>query len=336
MTYRPTLSDVAKMAGVSVATASRALSNPDLVAESTRTAVRDAANSCGYQINLVARSLRKQRTNSILVLIPEIDNQFYPTIIKGLEQRAHNLGYSMILGLTSNNLLRENSYLEIVNSRRADGMIVLDGGLDNLIERGIKFNVPTVQVLECLGGESLPTVRIDDRQVAALVVEHLVGLGHRRIAHISGSSNSLVATERIAGFQHAMAAAGCHVHSELIVNGGYTHDGGATAMLRLLDMNEPPTAVFCANDASAMGAIRACRTRGLRVPQDISIVGVDDIDEAATNDPPLTTIHQPRYEIGVMAMDLLAGLIETSNWKQKPVLVPINLIERGSTAPPRH
>ena len=106
MTYRPTLSDVAKMAGVSVATASRALSNPDLVAESTRTAVRDAANSCGYQINLVARSLRKQRTNSILVLIPEIDNQFYPTIIKGLEQRAHNLGYSMILGLTSNNLLR--------------------------------------------------------------------------------------------------------------------------------------------------------------------------------------------------------------------------------------
>ena len=321
------------MAGVSIATASRALSNPDLVADDTRNTVQVAAESCGYQINLVARSLRKQRTNSILVLIPEIDNRFYPAIIEGLEERAFALGFSMILGLTGNYKQRENSYFDIIKSRRADGLVILDGGLDRLIEGGLQFNVPTVQVLECLGGTTIPTVRIDDRHIAALAVKHLVDLGHRRIGHITGSGNSLVSIERLGGYREAIAAHGCSADADLTACGNYTHDGGEAAMHGLLDRDRPPTAVFCANDASALGAIHACRKRGLKVPDDLSIIGIDDIDDAAACDPPLTTFHQPRREIGANAMDMLIALMDKAGPGNRNVIVPVQLVLRQSTAP---
>lgn len=128
---------------------------------------------------------------------------------------------------------------------------------------------------------------------------------------------------------------GCVARADFVVSGGYTHDGSEAAMQRLLNLVEPPTAVFCANDASALGTIQACRKRGLFVPDDMSIIGVDDIDEAATNDPPLTTIHQPRYEIGIMAMDMLIALMDQSGPSNRNVIVPVQLVLRQSTSSPR-
>jgi LacI family repressor for deo operon, udp, cdd, tsx, nupC, and nupG len=284
--HRPTLSDVARLTSASTATASRALSNPDLVAADKREFVRSAAESCGYKINQLARSLRTQRSNTIPVVIPEINNQFYPEIITALEDTARNAGMSIILGLTYNRIDREDSYLELVNNQRADGLIVLDGGIDMLFKSGVRPRVPTVQVLERHSAAGLPVVRVDEHQVAGLAVRHLADLGHRRIAHIAGSSSSRVATERIAGFEMAMAAAGLSVDGNLILRGNYELDGGFAAMEQLLAYAEPPTAVLCANDSSTLGAVPACSVNGKSVPHYLSIVGIDDIAEAGLHRSP--------------------------------------------------
>lgn len=331
----PTLRDVARQAGVSIATASRALSNPDLVAEDTRTAVREAAEACGYRINLLARSLRKRCTDTILVLIPEINNAFYPEIISSLERNAHALGYSIILGLTFNCVEEERSYDSMLGAQRADGLMILDGGLDTLIEAGIQPTVPVVQVLECKGGPSMPSVVIDEFEVAERAVSYLHDLGHRRIAHISGSNNSLVSWERILGFRRAMERRGLLVSNDLIVAGNYDHLGGESAMTRLLGLDMRPTAVFCANDESAIGALRACRNFGLQVPEQMSIIGVDDTMIAGLSDPPLTTIRQPRQLIGEVAMRLLIDLIRGKRNIETRIVLPTELVVRGSTTSPR-
>lgn len=330
----PTLSDVARLASVSVATASRALSNPDLVAEDTRKSVLDAAASCGYRVNLLARSLRKRRTDTLLVLIPEINNEFYPEIITSMEHRAHAEGFAMILGLTENQLEREHSYFELLGAQRADGLAILDGGIDRLIEQGVQPVMPVVQVLECTGGPSMPSVLTDDHKVSEQAVTHLWDLGHRRIAHISGSKNSLVSWERITGFRSALERRGATSCNDMIVDGNYCHEGGEAAMHKLLSLDLPPTAVFCANDASALGALRACRESGRRVPDDISIIGVDDTSIATMTDPALTTIRQPRADIGKAAINLLIDMVRGKRDIETRIVIPTQLVVRGSTAPP--
>lgn len=330
--FRPTLTDVAKLAGVSVATASRALSNPDLVAESTRNAVRDAAKSCGYKINLVARSLRLQRTNTVLVLAPGFDNHFFPDVLRSMEEAAHDEGFSMILGFTSRRQHRERNYLELVVTQRVDGMIVIDDGISQLKESA-GVSVPMVQVLEPFCGDRVPMVGVDNRGIAAAAVGHLAGLGHRRIAHIAGHPDSLVAQQRKDGFVAALQDAGLAAGENLVVWSDYRQEGGTSAMRQLLTATEPPTAVFCANDLAALGAMRACRMAGLRIPADISIVGVDDIEDAAFCDPPLTTVRQPRREIGRRAMDILVRAIRGQLVENK-VTLATELVIRETTAPP--
>jgi LacI family repressor for deo operon, udp, cdd, tsx, nupC, and nupG len=329
------LADVAKLAGVSVATASRALSNPDLVAENTRDAVCRAAESVGYRINLVARSLRKQRSNTVMVLVPGIDNQFYPDIIRGMENAALDGGYAMILGLTGRAQKREKAYLDLLDTRRADGMLILDGSIGKLNRKDMRFGVPVVQVLETLDDSLTPSVTVDDRNIARMAVDHLVKFGHRRIAHIAGRDGSIVGSHRRIGFLDAMRGHGLVVREDHCLPGDYGYDGGRAAMDKLLDHPEPPTAVFCANDSSALGAMRACRHRGLSVPRDISIMGVDDISDAANSDPPLSTIAQPREAIGATAMEMLIGQIEKRKLQTHHAVIPVNLVQRQSTAPPR-
>ena len=328
----PTLSDVARLAGVSVATASRALSNPDLVASGTRDAVSKAAAECGYRVTLVARSLRKRQSDTILVLIPDINNEFYPEIISAMEECARTAGFSMILGMTSNIYELEHTYFDLLGAQRADGLVILDGGIDRLLKAGYTSPVPTVQVLECAADPSMPSIRTDECEVAEQVIAHLAGLGHHRIAHIAGRDDSRVAAERTDGYRDALARRGLPVAGHHITPGNYTFEDGAAAMLQLLDLPEPPTAVFCANDASALGALMACAKRGVRVPEDMSIVGVDDIPYASTCQPPLTTIRQPRLEIGRRAMTLMIDLIRNQLKGPPQVIIPTELIVRHSTS----
>ena len=327
---RPTLSDVAKMAGVSVATASRALSNPDLVADSTRRAVRDAANSCGYKVNLVARSLRIQRTNTLLVLQPCIDNPFYPMLLRSIEDTALSFGYSVMVGFTAKSDKYREAYGDLLSNGRVDGVIIIDGGSNVSDLTGPRPEVPAVQVLDVVYGASVPAVRVDDAQVADLAVRHLVSLGHRRIAHISGPPDSALSAARRDGFLAAMARLGLSVDDGLIEPGHNRRDGAAAAMNKLLGLGKPPTAVFCANDSMACAAMDVCRERGINVPGDMSFIGADDTTDGQHIYPALTTIHVPRMEIGARATELLIGLIRGQGGIPHDTVMPVELKLRGS------
>ena len=330
---RPTLSDVARLARVSTATASRALSNPGLVSEATRLLVMAAAEQTNYRPNLMARSLRKQQAQAIIVLVPNLDNAFFVEILRGLEQAAHARGYSLVLGLTFGDQVRENSYVTVVENQRADGLILLDGGLSHLFGTDRQFRIPAVQVVERVPGVDLPYVKIDDRAAAAKATRHLLDLGHRRIAHISGQPRYSVTPDRIAGYRQAIEAAGLVFDPEFVVPGNFEAPAGEAAARQLMSLKSPPTAIFCGNDLSAIGAMTALRDLGLSVPGDISLVGFDDVREAALTDPPLTTVRQPRFELGFAAMTLLLDILGRAGDLELEQVLPVEMILRESTAP---
>lgn len=331
---RPTLSDVAKLAGVSVATASRALSNPDLVADGTRRAVRDAAASCGYKINLVARSLRIQRTDTLLVLAPCIDNCFYPGLVRSIEDTALAMGYAIIVGFTSKTEKYREAYGELLSAGRVDGMLVMDGGSGIDHFTGPQPDLPVVQLFDRIYAPPVPVIRVDDHQVAELAVTQLASMGHRRIAHISGPAEQPSARERREGYRAAMIRLGLPLDEHLLRNGQGTRDGAAEAMRQLLDLQQAPTAVFCASDTMACAAMDLCRDRGIHVPGDISFVGADGTADGQHAYPSLTTVSVPRADAGIRAVEKLVGLIRGQTVAPETVL-PVEIKLRGSCAPTR-
>jgi LacI family repressor for deo operon, udp, cdd, tsx, nupC, and nupG len=306
-----------------------------MVSPDTREAVQKAAAEVGYQPNLIARSLRTQSTNSIFVLLPSLESPFYPEIIRGLDWAAHERGYAMMLGLTGNEKGRQSSYIDLARRQRPDGVIVLDCELTHLLGANGPFQAPAVQVLEKSDGSPHPSVTIDDRAAAAVATRHLVELGHRRIAHILGMEASTVAALRHQGYLDALAEAGIAADPALMVRGNFQHEGGINCASQLMAEATPPTAIFCANDETAIGAILRLKQLGYSVPQDVSIIGFDDIERSAVQSPPLTTIRQPRFEIGTAAMTLLLDTIAGKILRQPHVTLPVELILRSSTAPPR-
>lgn len=331
---RPTLSDVAKLAGVSVATASRALSNPDLVADGTRRAVREAAASCGYKINLVARSLRIQRTDTLLVLTPCIDNSFYPGLVRSIEDTALAMGYAIIVGFTRKSDRYREAYGELLSAGRVDGMVVMDGGSGVDRFTGPRPDLPVVQVFDQIYEAPVPVVRVDERQVAELAVHQLASMGHRRIAHIAGAPDSPSARQRRDGYTTAMAKLGLPVDEHLVRTGNGHREGAAEAMAQLLELPQPPTAVFCATDSMACAAMDVCRNRGIHVPGDISFIGADGTPDGQHAYPSLTTVDVPRAQAGSRAVEKLVGLIRGQAVAPETVL-PVELKLRGSCAPTR-
>lgn len=331
---RPTLSDVAKIAGVSVATASRALSNPDLVADGTRRAVRDAASSCGYKINLVARSLRIQRTDTLLVLTPCIDNSFYPVLVRSIEETALAMGYAIIVGFTNKTDKYREAYGDLLSAGRVDGMLVMDGGSG--VERftGPQPDLPVVQVFDRIYDLPVPIIRVDEHQVAEIAVHQLASMGHRRIACIAGAAEQHSAHERHDGYRSAMAKLGLPVEEQLVRNGHGHRDGGAEAMRQLLDLPQAPTAVFAATDSMACAAMDVCRDRGIHVPGDISFIGADGTADGQHVFPSLTTVDVPRAQAGSLAVEKLVNLIRGQAVAPDTVL-PVELKLRSSCAPTR-
>jgi LacI family transcriptional regulator, repressor for deo operon, udp, cdd, tsx, nupC, and nupG len=321
---RPTLDDVARLARVSTATASRALSNPGLVALKTRKAVIDAAAKTGYRTNLMARSLRKQASHSVLVLVPNLDNRFYPEVIRGIEEAAHERDYVVMLGFTAHEASRENSYVDLVHRRRADGILILDASLRNLIAADEAFRLPAVQVIERMAGADLPFVKIDDCAAALQAV--------RRIGHLMGRARYSVTPDRFAGYRQALEEAQIPFDAALVGEGDFNFGRGMDATDLLMRIPEPPTALFCANDDSALGAMKRLADLGFKVPQDISVVGFDDIETAQTADPPLTTIRQPRFALGLTAMRMLIDILAGRRLERRGVVLPTEMILRDSAA----
>jgi LacI family repressor for deo operon, udp, cdd, tsx, nupC, and nupG len=331
---RKTMKDVARLAGVSTATISRALTNPDMVRESTRERVLAAIDRIGYAPNVLARNLRRMRTSTVILLVRQIVNPFYLEIFRGVEAAARELGYNVLMSNAENSPERELEYFDMIRERRADGIILVTGKLP--LRRGRGADLPPLVVAsEYLPGLDLPTVRIDNVSAAAAAVAYLVGLGHRRIAHITGPLPEVLSRDRLKGYRKALRRAGIEPDDRLVARGDYTNRSGHGAAAGLLRGRRRPTAIFAANDEMAMGAIKAARERGLSVPADLSVVGFDDIAMAAAWDPALTTVAQPCGEMGSRAMILLSEILGGEDRHGEEIVLATRLVARGSTAPCR-
>jgi LacI family repressor for deo operon, udp, cdd, tsx, nupC, and nupG len=328
-----TIRDVALQLGVSVATVSRALSRPELLREETRERVLAAVAALGYRPNLLARGLRRGRTHAILVIAPNL-SPFFLEILAGIEEVAREAGFAVLLGNSGGDHRREEACFDQVATVRADGVILLTGSAPKAFARGGRQLPPLVAVLEGLTDHSVPLIRTDHRVGAREATRHLIELGHKRIAHISGSRHVPSSAQRLHGYRDALKAANLTGSADLVYTGDFTMPSGAAGMNALLALSAAPTAVLCGNDEMAFGAVQALHRRGLSVPGDVSIVGFDDLNMAAFYNPPLTTVHIPRHEIGRRAaaelIELLGGRAVT-----REAVLPTRLMIRESTAPPR-
>ena len=329
---RYNIKEVAVAANVSVATVSRTLAMPDVVAPETRQRVHDAIRRMGYKPNAQARNLRTARTHVIVALVPDISNPFFAEVIRGIEQVAHQNRYSVLLGDTQYSLDREQAYANLIDSRQADGLISLMPHTPTIEALAPSGRMPIVNACEYVKDRSITSVYIDNIAAATEATNYLLALGHRNVAFVTGPMNSPISTDRDKGYELALSSAGIKRNRKLTIEGDFSVESSIRGLDSLLARGERFTAVFCSNDEMAFGAIRAIRARGKRVPEDISVVGFDDIRFARYFDPPLTTIAQPMADLGREAMSMLIEILTGDDVPPRKRILPTQLIVRGSTA----
>jgi LacI family repressor for deo operon, udp, cdd, tsx, nupC, and nupG len=323
--------DVARLAGVSVATVSRALSNPEKVSPESLEKVHSAIAQVGYRPNMLARNFRSARAYAVVVLVPDIANPFYSLFIRALEDRAQQKGYAVLLGDTRGTPEREMEYIRRVETRLADGIVQLRPSSEKS-QNNIPPDVPCVNACGCEYTTG-PAIRIDNRAAAKTMVNYLISLGHKRIGVISGLKDNPHAIDRLEGYKEAIAEAGIPFEKDLIAEGDFTMWSGLNAAFQFCNMKTRPTAIFSMNDEMAIGAMQTLKNQGIRIPEDISVTGFDDIAYAKYSDPSLTTISQPAEEMGKMAMDMLLKVIEGEPLSQRECVLPTEFIIRKSTGP---
>lgn len=330
-----TIEDVAKLAGVSIATVSRALHLPEKVSESTRKKVTAAIARTGYSANAMAQNLRMQRSKMVMVLARSISDSNFPGILTGLERVANERGYGLLIGSTEGNVELEENYTRFMASGMADGLILLTGSMPTVAWRQGSANMlpPMVSVSHPIDHADVSYVGVDNFSASKLAVEYLISLGHRRIAYISGPQGDAISELRHQGYCAALANA-FDESSVWKVAGSGTSEGGRAAIERLFIKDSLPTAFFCFNDNTAIGAISAIQSRGLSVPKDFSVIGFDDIPFASNVTPSLTTIRQPRSQIGEMAMNHLLDNLPDRSIPIESALLHGDLIVRSSCAAP--
>lgn len=330
---KPGIYDVARAAKVSIATVSRVLNRQAGVAEQTRQRVLAAMQRLGYRPHALARGLAARRSQTIGLVITDILDPYFAEIIRGAQEEAEAAGYVILLGDTSVHAHREDLLVRRLTERRIDALIVASSRTTRAYAKLVtSLEVPVL----CINGQRqfFPhSVQIDNRAGARLAVEHLVRLGHRRIAHVAGPPGVPTRQERLAGYRAALMEAGIAYDPGLVVAGTGDLTGGRDAASRLLARAEPPTAIFAYNDRSAIGCYQVIRERGLRIPADVSVVGFDDIVMARWISPALTTVAQPRAEMGHLAVNLLLAMLRGESAPAQVVVMP-HLAERASTAPP--
>ncbi|HEY7497822.1 MAG TPA: LacI family DNA-binding transcriptional regulator [Vicinamibacterales bacterium] len=330
--------EVAKRAGVSTATVSRVLSRPDVVSPDTRVRVLKAVERLGYAPNSVAKNLRTLKSRKLLVTVPDISNPFFALILQGIEESAQKNGYSVLLGDTQHDERREERYALMLKQKEADGLIFLGHRLPKAAASVVREMAPNcapiVNGCEFSADLGVPSVHIDNAKAAAEAMQHLYDLGHRRIGVVTGPLLSPLSRDRLTGA--VAAASNQQAEGDVIVrHGDFSISSGAAAADDLLTLTPRPSAIFCFNDEMAMGVIAAARRRGLSVPDDLSVVGFDDIRFAQCVEPPLTTIAQPMREIGEGTVRLLLQILEGNRPAPMSVTLPHKLHVRSSTAPPR-
>ncbi|MFD8610702.1 LacI family DNA-binding transcriptional regulator [Streptomyces sp. NPDC059631] len=340
----PTMADVARSAGVSVATVSHVLNGTRPVLPHTRQAVLDAVEQLGYTPNGLARSLVTARTRSIGLAVSAISNPYFTEILQGVEAHALEHGYSLLIADPHDDPVHERTVVQLLHERRVDGMIVAPSARpDALVAYLARHAVPTVfldRLIDAAPGTGTPDapgfdqVCADSAEPTALLVTHLAGLGHRRIGLVAGLPGLSTTRERITGYRHGLAAAGLPHDERLVVHGDSAADGGRRATAALLSLAAPPTALVTANNAMTIGALRALRERGLSVPGDLALCCFDDFDWADLFSPGLTAIAQPGRELGARAVQVLLDRLAAPEAPARTVRLPCAFVHRTSCGCP--
>jgi LacI family transcriptional regulator len=333
-----TIRDVAREAKVHPGTVSRALNEETraLVNHATVQRVLRAAENLGYRPNRIARGLKTNRSHTIGVLIPDITNPLFPPILRGIEDRLEQEGYTPLIVNTDNDAERERNGLEAMRARQVDGFISATARLDReLLAELAGAGVPLVLVNRSLEDGSVPSVTVNDRQGIRLGVEHVVGLGHKRIGHVAGPQNLSTGHRRHLGFREAMSAAGLEAGAEQIrFSRAFVEEEGLRVCSELLEQCRDLTAIVAANDRLAIGCYDALEARGMGCPEDISVVGFNDMPFVDRLRPPLTSVRVPQREVGTVAADLMLQRLADATQAVREVLLEPTLVVRGSTAPP--
>jgi len=310
---RVSIKDIARAAHVSHSTVSRALGNSPLVRAETRARIQRLAQEMGYSPDAWARSLVMGRTQTIGVVVTTITDPFIAEIVQAIEQTAYHHDHTVILATSNAEPERELAAVEMLRSKRVDGVIVTSSRVGALYQEHLdRLGVPVVLINSHRQqrGPYTFSVNVDNQHGGRLATDHLIRLGHRRIAYISGPEGNSDDLARQAGYREALSLAGIDLDPGLILPGNGRLGGGEDALSRLVGLAEPPTAVFCYNDMTAIGLLRAARQRHLIVPRDLAVVGFDDIPFASYVCPPLTTVAQPKFEMGRRAVEMVLTLLD--------------------------
>jgi DNA-binding LacI/PurR family transcriptional regulator len=326
--------DVARAASVSIQTVSAVVNQKDGITPPTRERVRAAIKQLGYRPYSVARSLRTRQTHTIALVISDIANPLFSTLASAAEDYAHRFGYSLILYNTHNDVMREANYVQIASERWVDGVLFVSArdemtSLNMLDETGI----PTVAIDRIPSGYTGYSVTLDNVKAGRMAAEHLVDLGHTQVAHIAGPLQLRLSRERQQGFVEALASRGLRPSAVIPSQNGWYCEAGFQAMQEILRNPEQPTALFAANDRMAIGALLAAVDAGLRVPEDLSIIGLDDIEVAAYHNPPLTTLRQSFESLATLGIQILIDLLAGKEPEQPNIIIEPELVVRRSTGP---
>jgi len=332
-----TLKDVSRLANVSTSTVSRYLSGKLKVSDETRRRIESAVKMLDYRPNLLGRSLVERKSRIIGLIVPSLSNFFYAYIAEIIGNMAFEAGYKLLLCVTNRTMEKEEAYAGLLAQRLVDGVIYMGVHVKNMkLLNAVVRGLPLVLLdegVEGIGG--VPCVWADNYGGAGDAVRHLLGLGHRDIAFVGGNKGLESSKERYRGFRDALAQSAVSVHPEWVIYGEYTEEWGAEACELLFgkeNLKIFPTAVFAANDLIAIGLLERAKIKGMRVPDDVSVVGFDDIQPATYCSPPLSTVRQPYEEMGRAAFQLLLDTLEGGNTREIVQVFPTELIMRGSTS----
>ncbi|WP_029688180.1 LacI family DNA-binding transcriptional regulator [Thermoanaerobacter sp. A7A] len=327
-----TIKDIAKLANVSITTVSRVINNKsEGVSEETRNRILQLVKELGYQPNAIARGLVTKKTKTIGLIIPDISNPFFPDIARGVEDSAHIYGYNVFLCNTDDNLEKESEYINALKEKYVDGIIFTSSSIpkhEHIMEL-VKSGIPIVIMDRRVDSEDIYGVFLDNYEGGYIATKHLIDLGHKKIGCITGPLYISNAIERLEGYKRALVDNEIEVDNRLIFEGDYKINSGIIGAEKLLE--HEVTAIFASNDLMAYGAYKAIRSYGYQIPDDISIVGFDDIQLSQILEPQLTTIRQPAYDMGLTAARMLIKLVEGKKLKKKIINFRPQLIIRQST-----
>ncbi len=331
-----TITEVAQRAGVSAMTVSRVVNRSGYASPATRAKVEQAIEQLGYVPNAVARQLRSKRSHTIALVVSDITNPFFTTIARGVEDAAAARGYAVMFANTDESEREEIDYLRMLAQRQIDGVLLVPAGNSaapfRLLQRQ---GIPVVVIDRRVVARKVDEVRCDSEAGAYELVRHLIELGHTRIAVITGRRNISTSTDRVVGYERALQEAGLPVLPDLVTYDSFSLEGGYRQVNQILANRPRPTAIFATNNFLAFGALRALREAGLRIPDDVSLVTFDDLPAEWHDDPFITVLAQPAYELGRHATELLLDrLAGGPRTKRQVIVLPGELITRRSSGPP--